>query len=378
MHVDRITKILAEIFFNEDFDINVLKSLNQNEKDIVTDYISECRVESYVLKSIGPIGAKNLGHKNHLKLKNNAAIRTVRTLENIRFSHKISSELSTRKIKHIFLKGINMHKHIYQNNHEIRPISDIDILIKKENLIEVLKVSEDLGFDIAKWKTIKKEGLEIYRNPNPFHKNGLAQLDIHTTIKGSMYQDKVDFELFTQNLILSEKYHCDLEDLLINCLFHGTRQSNYNVGPIFIIDFWHFFQHENMNWGSVSKKIKKYGLETELNFILKYFNNKIDLPTELNKYQKSCGINESVLNKVFLAKPKNSSIFSVYSLNGLQILLKKFFSKKYIKDHSFQKFTFVDFCNNFLHLVRKNLAPKNKLEGEILVSKERFKILRTK
>ena len=77
-----------------------------------------------------------------------------------------------------------MHKHIYQNNHEIRPISDIDILIKKENLIEVLKVSEDLGFDIAKWKTIKKEGLEIYRNPNPFHKNGLAQLDIHTTATG--------------------------------------------------------------------------------------------------------------------------------------------------------------------------------------------------
>ena len=378
MHVDRITKILAEIFFNEDFDINVLKSLNQNEKDIVTDYISECRVESYVLKSIGPIGAKNLGHKNHLKLKNNAAIRTVRSLENIRFSHKISSELSTRKIKHIFLKGINMHKHIYQNNHEIRPISDIDILIKKENLIEVLKVSEDLGFDIAKWKTIKKEGLEIYRNPNPFHKNGLAQLDIHTTIKGSIYQDKIDFELFAKDLILSGKHYCAVEDLFINCLFHGTRQSDYNVGPIFIIDLCHLFHHENMNWSSVSKKIKRYGLEKELSYILKYFSNKTGLPSELNEFKKPCKFSKFALNTVLLAKPKNSSIFSAYSSNGLQILAKKFFSKKYIKDHNFQKFTFVDFCNNFLHLMRKNLAPKNKLEGEIIVSKARFKLLRTK
>jgi len=378
MHIHSITKLLGDIIFNKDFDINVLKSLNQKEKDIFTDYISQCRVESFVLKSIGPTGAKSLSSMNHLKLKNNAAKRTVRTLENIRFSNKISSELSTRKIKHIFLKGINMHKHLYQNNHDLRPISDIDILVEKEDLIEVLKVSHDIGFDISRWKTMKKDGLELYRNPNPFHKNGLAQLDIHTTIKGSIYQDRIDFELFVKDLILSEKHHCAVEDLFINCLFHGTRQSNYNVGPIFIIDLWHFFHHKNINWSSVSKKIKKYGLEKELNYVLKYFNSKIDLPSELNKFKKTCDFSEFALNTVFLAKPKNSSIFSVYSYDGLQILAKKFFSKKYIKDHNFQKFTFGDFCNNFIHLVRKNLVSKNILEGEILVSKARFKLLRTK
>ena len=378
MHVHSITKLLGDIIFNKDFDINVLKSLNQKEKDIFTDYISQCRVESFVLKSIGPTGAKSLGSKNHFKLKNNAATRTVRTLENIRFSNKISSELSTRKIKHIFLKGINMHKHIYQNNHDLRPISDIDILVEKEDLIEVLKVSQDLGFDISRWETMKNDGLEVYRNPNPFHKNGQAQLDIHTTIKGSMYQSKIDFELFARDLILSEKHYCNVEDLFIHCLFHGTRQSNYNVGPIFIVDLWHFFHHKNMNWSCVSEKIKKYGLEKEISYILKYFNSKNDLPSELNKFEEPNDVIESTLNTILLAKPQNSSIFSVYSLNGLKILTKKFFSKKYIKDHNFQKFTFTDFYNNFLFLFKKNLIPENKLEGEISVSKARFKLLRKK
>ena len=378
MHVHSITKLLGDIIFNKDFDINVLKSLNQKEKDIFTDYISQCRVESFVLKSIGPTGVKSLGSKNHFKLKNNAATRTVRTLENIRFSNKISSELSTRKIRHIFLKGINMHKHIYQNNHDLRPISDIDILIEKENLIEVLKVSQDLGFDISRWETMKNDGLEVYRNPNPFHKNGQAQLDIHTTIKGSMYQSKIDFELFARDLILSEKHYCNVEDLFIHCLFHGTRQSNYNVGPIFIVDLWHFFHHKNINWSCVSEKIKKYGLEKEISYILKYFNSKNDLPSELNKFEEPNDVIESTLNTILLAKPQNSSIFSAYSLNGLKILTKKFFSKKYIKDHNFQKFTFTDFYNNFLFLFKKNLIPENKLEGEISVSKARFKLLRKK
>ena len=77
MDLHSITKLLGEIFFKKDFDINVLRSLNQEEKDIFTDYISQCRVESYTLKCIGPAGAKSLGRKNHLKLKNNVAIRTV-------------------------------------------------------------------------------------------------------------------------------------------------------------------------------------------------------------------------------------------------------------------------------------------------------------
>ena len=46
----------------------------------------------------------------------------------------------------------------------------------------MLNVIHDLGFDISSGKK-QKEGFELYRNPNPFHKNGQAQLDIHTTIK---------------------------------------------------------------------------------------------------------------------------------------------------------------------------------------------------
>ena len=134
------------------------------------------------------------------------------------------------------------------------------------------------------------------------------------------------------------------------------------------------------------KNILAFGASSSANSINKTFANysSKQIPNsrtnllDLNEFEIPCDFSESALNTVFLAEPKNSSIFSIYSSDGLQILAKKFFSKKYIKDHNFQKFTFVDFCNNFLHLFKKNLISKNKLKGEILVSKARFKLLRTK
>ena len=376
MHVLSITKLLSEIFFNKDFDISKLESLTQQEKDIFVDYISKSRVESYVLKNIGEIGAKTLGIENFFKLKNNGAARTIRTLENIRLSKKINSELSNKKIKHVFLKGINMHQHIYSSEHTIRPISDIDILIEKKDLTQVLNIVHDLGFDVSKWEATEREGFELYRNPNPFHKNGQAQLDIHTTIKSSMYQDKIDFSSFAKDLIHSGQHFCNVEDMFINCLFHGTRQSNYNVGPIFVMDLWHFFHLKEISWPNVSKKVTKYGLEAEIGFILKYFYTKVALPLELKKFLRPCDITESELNTIFMAQPKNSSIFSAFSINGLNILAKKFFSKKYVKDHSLQKFTVIDFWTNFFHLFKKNLNARNKVKGEMMVSKARFKLLR--
>ena len=378
MHVLSITKLLGEIIFNKDFDFSKLESLNQQEKDIFVNYISQCRVESYVLKKIGKIGAKSLGSENYIKLKNYAANRTIRTLENIRLSNKINLELSSRKIKHIFLKGINMHRQIYLNMHDIRPISDIDILIKKDDFIEVMDISHELGFDISRWKAKKEEDYELYRNPNPFHKNGQAQLDIHTTIKGSIYQDKIDFNLFVKDLISSNKNYCTLEMMFIHCLFHGTRKSDYNVGPIFIVDLLHFFYCERINWFLVSKKVVKYGLEKELGYVLKYFDKKVVLPSELIKFLKPNDITESELNAIFLSRPKSSAVFSVYSTNGLRVLIKKLFSKKFIKDHNLQKFTFTDVCNNFFKLIQKNLILKDKIKGEISISRVRFKLLRKK
>ena len=137
MHVLSITKLLSEIFFNKDFDISKLESLTQHEKNIFADYISKSRVESYVLKNIGEIGAKTLGIENFFTLKNNGAARTIRTLENIRFSKKINSELSNKKIKHVFLKGIKCTEDLF-NERTIRPISDIDILIEKKILLKCL------------------------------------------------------------------------------------------------------------------------------------------------------------------------------------------------------------------------------------------------
>ena len=379
MQFHSITNLLRNLFFEKDFVIPELYKLSQSEKNTFTDYVSKCRIESFFLKQIDcNLVIESLGQKNYLKLKNNGKIRAIRTLENLRFAEKIKRELNARNISNIFLKGINMHKYYFQNEPAMRPISDIDILINKDDLIDVIGICDTLGFDVSRWSSMQKEGLELYRNPNPFHKNGQAQIDIHTSLKGAIFHDKYDFNEFAKYLIKKEINYCDVEDLFINCVIHGTRQSIYNVGPIFILDLMQFFSDTNINWKDVSRKIERYGLQREMSLILKYFENKIQYPCELEKFAKTVDFDHESLNLIFLSQPKNSSLFSIYTADGIKFLINKIFSKKYIKDHNFQKFTFVDFVKNILDLIKRHLLPLKSLNGEIIVSKIRFEILRKK
>ena len=52
-----------------------------------------------------------------------------------------------------------MHQHIYSSEHTIRPISDIDILIEKKDLTQVLNIVHDLGFDVSSGKQQKEKVL---------------------------------------------------------------------------------------------------------------------------------------------------------------------------------------------------------------------------
>ena len=61
-----------------------------------------------------------------------------------------------------------------------------------------------------------------------------------------------DYKEFGQNLLKSSAINnsniCSKEDTFLHCLFHGTIQSNYNVGPIFILDLISMLKNKNINW----------------------------------------------------------------------------------------------------------------------------------
>ena len=123
-----------------------------------------------------------------------------------------------------------------------------------------------------------------------------------------MYQDKIDFSSFVKDLIHSDPTLLQCRRYVINCLFHGTRQSNYNVGPIFIMDLWHFFHFKEISW-LMSQKKSKIWFGNRNRFYFEVFCTKVALPLELKKFLKPCDITESELNTIFMAQPKNSSIF---------------------------------------------------------------------
>ena len=206
MNLNVYTEILHQIFFNQlDQAVSNFKKLNLIDKKTFLRFISFSRIEDLFINKIGFKKIESIfGEDEALWLKNNSIKRAIRTAESKSFAEKISKELKKRNVNHVFLKGINMHEYFYQNN-LIRPLSDFDILIDKRDLSELIRVCKKYNFDTSVWDSINVEDLIIYKNPTLKHINKLAQIDIHTELKASVFIDSSSYKKFGQDLLQNAK-----------------------------------------------------------------------------------------------------------------------------------------------------------------------------
>ena len=381
MHISAYTQIIHQIFFNESqIYLDSLICLNDKEKKLFLDHVSSSRIEKLFIEKVKPSNIKNIFGLSGFKfIERNSNIRTITTIENKRYAKLISSRLLKKNIAHQFLKGINMHEYFYEN-HSIRPITDFDLLIQKKDLIETLGICKEMGFDTKRWDLKKSNNLKVYRNPTLKHKNVIAQIDIHLEFSSFIFSNSLEYKNFYFDLLdtaISKKMIlCSMEDTFIHCLFHGTTQSAYNVGPIFIMDLIKMFQSEKIDWLDVKKKIKKYRLQKELNNILFYISNFISVPVELREKDYSTNLELTELKDVLLAPPKNTSIFSITKINDFKILIKKLFYTEYLYHHNYQKFYLKYFLINLLSLLKNHLLKVLYKKDSNIISKNRFKLLR--
>lgn len=383
MHLNVYTEILHQIFFNElEEAVNKLKKLSLSDKKAFLRFISFSRIEDLFINKMESINIEAIfGSEEVMWLKNNSINRAIRTTENKSFAKKISKELKKRNINHIFLKGINMHEYFYQNN-LIRPLSDFDILIDKKNLCELLEICKKHNFDTTIWDSLDINDLEIYKNPSLKHKNELAHIDIHVELKASIFVDSQSFKEFGQDLLKNAKMNnsniCSREDTFLHCLFHGTIQSNYNVGPIFILDLISMIKSNEINWDLVNKNVEKYKLKKEFNEVMFYLSSSMNVSNEIFKSNSSKNINFEDLKNIFMAIPKNTSLFALRNIKDLKIIVEKVFYKKYIFQHNQQKLYFKYFFENLSRLFNNHLLLALSNDNGNSISKKRYKLLREK
>tara|TARA_B100000212_G_scaffold341673_1_gene325566 strand:- start:2973 stop:4124 length:1152 start_codon:yes stop_codon:yes gene_type:complete len=383
MHLNVYTEILHQIFFNElEQVVTKLKKLNLRDKKAFLRFISFSRIEHFFIKKIE---FKNIelifGDEEASWLKNNSIKRAIRTAESKSFAEKISKELKKINVNHVFLKGINMHEHFYQDN-LVRPLSDVDILINKQNLCELLEICKKHNFDTTLWDSIDINDLEIYKNPTLKHNNELAYVDIHTELKSSIFVDSQSYKKFGQNLLrnsaIKNSNICSREDTFLHCLFHGTIQSNYNVGPIFILDLISMLKNENINWDSINKKVSEYKLKKEFNEVMFYLSSSMHVSNEIFKSCPNKNLNFEDLRNIFMTIPKNTSLFALRNKKDLKIAFEKVFHKKYIFHHSQQKLYFKYFLENLLRLFKNHVLQAISNNYGNNISKKRYELLKEK
>lgn len=381
MHISLYTKIIHQIFFeNGELFLSSLRNLSDEEKIRFIKYVSNSRLEDFVLKKIGFSNLESIFGKNKANLiRNNSINRAIRTAENKRFAYKISQELQKKSVNHVLLKGVSIHEHFYED-YKIRPISDVDILIDQNNLEELLKICERLNFDVSVWRGLNYKDLVVFKNPNLKHANGFVYVDIHHELKASLFSKSNFYKKFGNHLLKNAKEInspiCSIEDCFIHCLFHGTIHSNYNVGPVFIMDMTHMVTDNKINWILVKEKIKKYNLIKEFNeiiFFLSTSNLKIDKSIEVNISNE---LNFEELKEIFMFVPENKPIFAINSFYDIRILIKKIFLKEYLFEHNQQKNYFKYLWKNMSKLFTNHFLKMFSDSNGNSISRKRYKLLR--
>lgn len=383
MNLNVYTEILHQIFFNQlDQAVSNFKKLNLIDKKTFLRFISFSRIEDLFINKIGFKKIESIfGEDEALWLKNNSIKRAIRTAENKSYAKKISLELKNKNINHVFLKGINMHEHFYQDN-LVRPLSDFDILIDKKNLCELIEICKRYDFDTALWDSIEINDLEIYKNPTLTHKNEVAQIDIHTELKTSIFADLPSYKKFGQHLLENAKINksniCTKEDTFLHCLIHGTLQGNYNVGPIFILDLINIIKSDDIDWDLVNKKVNEFKINKEFNEVMFYLSSSMYVANNIYKSSPNKHLNFDDLKNILMTIPKNTSLFALRDIKDIRMLIKLVFYRKYLFEHNQQKSYLKHFFKNLYKLYKNHFLTALSNDYGNSISKKRFKLLKEK
>ena len=201
---------------------------------------------------------------------------------------EISNILNKEKIEFIPLKGFYIIEHLY-NDYGQRHISDIDILIKENQLDRITRLMIENNYSI-KQEFYKTEYIKnIIGSPHPitFIKNNVA-IEIHTHLHSKISTFKIDVQDYwkraiNENLIsIPTKQLCKTDFLQYLCIHlykHVMIEKSISLKHfIDIYKFLNIYSNE-VNWNQLTKNNKLYNCANEVNGILylccKYFNCKI-------------------------------------------------------------------------------------------------------
>jgi hypothetical protein len=203
-----------------------------------------------------PIPANAMGRLRHIYLQ--SAGRGMHLYHEL---GKVLGLLRRDNISVIALKGVHLATAVYRNI-ALRPMGDIDLLVKQTDLLRVQEILVEQGYIALK----EEIGCSREHLP-PYKKKGSLTVEIHFHIVGPPFSLRGDVEKLWVRAQMSSIHGIEVltlcpEDLLLHLCMHASFHHAFDngIGPLF--DISHTIEHyaEELDWEQLLDRSREWGV----------------------------------------------------------------------------------------------------------------------
>ena len=308
-------------------------SNNRINFERIASIVSSNRIEHFVLNKLKPFSRFSKLPKFFFEqLEKNYFKKAIPTLKIIEKVFLLSNKLQEINLEHVFLKGIALHD---QNKTYIRPMRDIDVLVNPEDLTQIVKLAESLGF---KFKNKSNESIENFIDNSSFYdlplmtdENGVF-LEIHFRITTDKDNCLLKESLFESKRLIkiheNDVYVPCSNNLFTHLVFHASKKGNFDVGLISLVDLIQIIDEIDKN------KVLKVSESIDLKQITELFIELIECSGN-----KTTPLSKKVekLKEVLIFPSINSKITEIFMQESFVKMLLKLKNTLFVSKHQLQR-----------------------------------------
>jgi hypothetical protein len=181
------------------------------------------------------------------------------------------------------LKGIYLLENVYPDI-GARSMSDVDLLVKKQDLPKCLAVMHELGYQANSYFSLADKNIDTKHVP-PMEKAGSHLVEVHWTLLEEDEPFTIDANALWKRVIPAKITNVDalalgVEDLVLHLCLHLTYQHYLQLGLRGLLDIAmviHKFQAQ-IDWGKLVEIAKSWGSERVTALTLKLVETQLNVP----------------------------------------------------------------------------------------------------
>jgi len=164
----------------------------------------------------------------------------------------------------ILLKGVHLAEAVY-GNIALRPMVDVDLLVKQADLMRAHDILIGQGYALA---AKSDAACSVVRHMPPFKKDGVPRIELHYTIAGRPFSGRLDLgELWERarkvSLQGAEAWALCPEDLLVHLCLHTCMSHGLDNGIMALLDVSHVISHyeKELDWEQLIQRAGTWGAD---------------------------------------------------------------------------------------------------------------------